>query len=93
MLFGNEEPKIFCQMESIQPFGGDAEDFCTVTLYDKNSPVIEVLISSYLAYPLGDQYNISGTYGGLSGNARELKWKYFDPEKAPKQKMWKPWSV
>lgn len=37
-------------------------------------------------------YNICGAHGGLTGGATGLKWRYFDPTKAPKQKMWK-WSV
>lgn len=92
MLFGKEQPKVFCRMRSIQPFGGDAEDFCAVTLYGDNAPVIEILLSSYLAYPMGEMYNISGTYGGMAGGPAGLQWKYFDPKKAPKQKMWKGWS-
>jgi predicted dehydrogenase len=93
ILFGDKQPKVFCRMKSIQPFGGDAEDFCSVTLYgDASDPVIEVLLSSYLAYPLGDMYNISGTLGGLAGGPDGLRWKYFDPEKAPKQKLWPKWS-
>lgn len=93
MLFGDKQPKVFCKMKSIQPFGGDAEDFCAVTLHgDANDPVIEVLLSSYLAYPLGKMYNISGTLGGMEGGPEELTWKYFDPKKAPKQKLWPKWS-
>ena len=92
LLFGKSTPKVFCRMRSIQPFGGDAEDFCTVTLYGKNAPVIEVLVSSYLAYPAGDPYIVCGTYGGLSGGVAGLRWKTFDPSKAPKQVLWKPWS-
>lgn len=92
VLFGPRPPKVFCRMTSIQPFGGDAEDFCAVTLYDRGAPMIEVLISSYLAYPSADNIGVSGVYGGLTGNLAELRWKYFDPKKAPKQKMWRPWS-
>ncbi len=92
LLFGKSTPKVFCRMRSIQPFGGDAEDFCTVTLYGKNAPVIEVLVSSYLAYPAGDPYIVCGTYGGLSGGVAGLKWRTFDPSKAPKQVLWKRWS-
>lgn len=92
MLFGNEMPKVFAVLKSVQPFGGDAEDFAMVTLHGKRAPVIEILLSSYLAYPLGDQYNISGKYGGLTGGQKGLKWRYFDPAKAPVQTFWKPWS-
>mgnify|MGYP003296460698 CR=1 FL=1 len=30
--------------------------------------------------------------GGMTGGPNGLKWKYFDPAKAPKQEFWKPWS-
>jgi len=92
LFFPKKKPKVFCRMRSIQPFGGDAEDFCALTLFRKKSPVVEVLLSSYLAYPQGEQYNISGTLGGLTGGPGGLKWKYFDPAVAPKQEFWRPWS-
>lgn len=93
VLLGGKKPKVCCQMRAIQPFGGDAEDYCNVVLYGKNLPTIEVVVSSYVAYPMGDQLNVQGVYGGLAGNANSLRWRYFDPEKAPKQKLWKPWSL
>lgn len=92
-LFGERSPQVFCQLKSIQPFGGDADDFALVTLYGENTPVIEVLVSSYLAYAEGEQYNISGTYGGLTGGPKGLRWRYFDPAQAPKHDFWKPWSL
>lgn len=92
MLFGEESPEVFCKMRSIQPFGGDAEDFCALTMHGKG-PMIEILLSNYMAYPMGEMYNISGTCGGLTGGPSGLKWKYFNPEHAPKQQMWEPWSL
>ena len=93
MLFGEREtPRVFARMACNNAFGGDADDFTLVTLYGSQSPTIEVVISSYQAYPQGEQYNVSGTLGGMSGGQSGLKWKSFDPKKAPKQKMWKPWS-
>ena len=95
VLFGlRRTPRVFCRMDCNNPFGADAEDHCTVTLYDpgRKAPQIDIIISAYMAYPQGETYNIGGTYGGLTGGATELKWRYFDPQKAPKQKMWK-WSV
>jgi len=92
MLFGNREPRVFCQMRSIQPFGGDADDLCAVTLYGQGAPLVEVLISSYLVYPLGDMYNVSGTHGGLAGGPDGLRWRYFDPATAPDHALWQPWS-
>lgn len=93
MLFGKKQPKIFCKMKSLQQFGGDAENYCAVTLYGgHDDPIIEVILNSFMAYPQGEMYNVSGTLGGLTGGMNELKWKYFDPKKAPKQKLWKNWS-
>jgi hypothetical protein len=37
-------------------------------------------------------YSVSGTRGGLCGGSDELRWKYYDPQKAPKQKFWNTWS-
>jgi predicted dehydrogenase len=93
MLFGEAEtPKVFCRMKSEEGSLGDAEDFCLVTLYGKKSPVVEVLISSYQAYPQGDMYTVNGTHGGLAGGPGGLRWRCFDPKKAPRQKLMKGWS-
>ncbi len=94
MLFGErEEPHVFCRMKCNNKLGGDAEDFCSLTLYGEKSPQVDILLSSYQAYPQGDFYSISGTLGGLSGGHESFKWKYYDPKKAPKQKFWNTWSV
>ncbi|MFO7535424.1 MAG: Gfo/Idh/MocA family oxidoreductase [Kiritimatiellia bacterium] len=95
VLFGDKcKPHVFCRMDSNNPFGADAEDHCTVTLYDpgRQAPQIDIFIGAYMAYPQGERYNIGGTFGGLSGNETQLKWRYFDPAKAPAQAMWN-WSV
>ncbi len=92
LLLGGKKPKVFCRQACNNPFDGDADDFCALTLYGNDLPTIEILISSYCAYDMGPRYTVNGQYGSLSGNEFELKWKYFDPKKAPKQKMWSPWS-
>ncbi len=94
-LFGwRRTPKVFCRMDCNNPFEGDANDHCTVTLYDPRrvAPQIDIIISSYVAYSQGDTYNICGTYGGMTGGSSKLTWRYFDAEKATQHKMWK-WSV
>ncbi|MEW6753647.1 MAG: Gfo/Idh/MocA family oxidoreductase [Candidatus Latescibacterota bacterium] len=94
-IFGfDRTPKVFCRMDCNNPFGADAEDHCTVTLYDprRRAPQIDIVISAYLAYPQGELYSIAGTCGGLSGGADRLTWRYFDPAQAPRQKVWR-WSV
>ena len=93
MLFPfNVKPKVFCRMECKNRMGGDANDFCALTIYGHNAPTMEINISQYQAYP-EQRYSISGTLGGLTGNEMELHWKYYDPQKAPNQKLWTKWSV
>jgi len=92
MLFGEKMPKVFCRMASGSGSTGDADDFCAVTLYGKDAPVVEVLVSSYQAYPQGDMYSVSGTLGGLAGGRAGLRWRTFDPKKAPKLRLLKGWS-
>lgn len=93
VLFGDGEPEVFARMHSHHwGIGGDAENYVSVTLYGPGKPNIEVVISSLQAYPQGEMYNISGTLGGLTGGPNGLKWKYFRPEDAPVQTLWKPWS-
>eukprot|EP01044_Picomonas_judraskeda_P003982 COSAG03_NODE_341_length_8828_cov_77.724940_6_plen_268_part_00 len=36
----------------------------------------------------GDTYVVSGTTGHLRASARKVTWRYFDPAKAEKHKMW-----
>jgi predicted dehydrogenase len=92
-LFGDrEEPRVFCRMECRNELGGDADDFCALTLHGRRSPTIEILLSAYLAYPQGEMYHVSGTRGGLTGGARQLRWRYYDVRKAPKQTIWPRWS-
>jgi predicted dehydrogenase len=93
ILFGTREtPRVFCRMACNNAFGGDANDFCNVILYGRRSPTIEILLSSYQAYPQGEMYHVSGTFGGLAGGPRGIQWKYFDPAKAPVQSLWHKWS-
>lgn len=91
VLFGDAMPNVFARLVSDNPFG-DAENFASVTLWGENAPTIEVVVSSFMAYPQGDMYNIQGAFGGLSGSLAELKWKYFDPATAPVQKTRGTWS-
>ena len=92
MLFGPRTPKVFARMASGVGSLGDADDFASVTLYGPGSPVIDVLISSYMAYPPEDRYVISGERGGLAGGPNALRWRYYDPAKAPRQKLMAGWS-
>lgn len=91
VLFGESMPNVFARLVCDNPFG-DAENFATVTLWGKQAPTIEVLISSFLAYKQGEMYNFSCTHGGIEGNFNELRWRYFDPSVAQKQSTTGTWS-
>lgn len=85
-LFGTDVmPEVTCAMDNANSFG-DAEDYVKIILQGDKRPVIDIEISSCKAYS-EDMYNVQGTLGGLSGSAKQLNWKYFDPEKAPEQKL------
>ncbi len=94
LMFLDEKikPEVFCNMKCNNKLGGDAEDFCALTLHGKNSPHIEILLTSYLAYPQGPMYSISGTCGGLTGGAESLQWKYYNPKKTKTPAFWRTWS-
>ena len=86
-------PKVFCRMGCHNELGGDANDFCALTLYAPDCPTVEIHLSHYLAYPQGDMYTVNGTRGGLTGDWSKLRWKYFNWRRAPKQPIWRPWSL
>ncbi|MDD5704975.1 MAG: Gfo/Idh/MocA family oxidoreductase [Kiritimatiellae bacterium] len=92
VLFGESMPNVFARLVSENPYG-DAENFASVTLWGKGAPTIEVVISSFMAYPQGDTYNIGGTMGGLTGGATELRWRHYVPATAPAHSMSQGWSV
>lgn len=92
IIGGKAVPEVFCRMRFKNKLGGDAEDLCALTLNVRNGPIVEIHLTGYQAYPPADMYTVSGTLGSLAGGAHALRWKYYDPKKAPKQKMWK-WSV
>ncbi|MBE6403473.1 MAG: Gfo/Idh/MocA family oxidoreductase [Lentisphaeria bacterium] len=93
VLFGEEYPTVNAVFASEHwDLGGDAENMALVRLTGPNNPTIDIDISSLQAYKIGNMYNISGTYGGLIADANKIQWKYFNPEEAPKQEFWKPWS-
>ncbi len=92
VLFGEEYPEVSCKMYANHPSGGDAENFCTLMLTGQEKPTIEIVLNSFQVYPQGEMYNISGTFGGLTGGPKELKWKYFNPAEAPPPELWRSWS-
>lgn len=89
----DKTPQVFCRMTCHHELGGDADDFCSLTLHGKGVPTVDILLTSCLAYAPRHVYTISGTRGTLVANHDEVLWKYFDAAQAPRQKFWKKWSV
>jgi len=92
MLFGPRKPRVFCRMASQVGSSGDADDFCVLTLHGPGSPVVEVEVSSYRAFPAAHSYVINGQFGSLVHEGDRLRWKFYDPAAAPKQRLMPGWS-
>jgi scyllo-inositol 2-dehydrogenase (NADP+) len=84
-LFGEGMPEVKCVMDRANTWG-NAEDHVKVLLTGKNRPTIDLEISSCAAYS-PYTYVVYGTRGGMIATQREASWRYFNPKKAPKQKL------
>ena len=85
-LFGSDVmPEVFCVMDTVNTYG-DAEDFVKVVLRGEGRPMIDLEISSCDAYPRYS-YHVQGQYGGLIGDRDHIEWRYYDPSKAPDQRL------
>ncbi|NLW51238.1 MAG: Gfo/Idh/MocA family oxidoreductase [Candidatus Brocadiaceae bacterium] len=85
-LYGKGMPEVKCAMDRANPFG-DADDHVKVLLTGRNRPTIDLEISHCAAYPSPFLYKVYGTLGGLVATRGEAKWRYYRPEKAPKQAL------
>jgi predicted dehydrogenase len=87
MLFdpSGEMPEVWCRMDRATTFG-DAEDHVKLMLTGPNRPMIDLEVSSCCAYPLYSM-QVYGTCGGLTALGGEVKWRWFDPRRAPKQEL------
>jgi len=91
VLFGDDTPNVFARLVSENPYG-DSDNFSTVTLYGENKPTIEVVTSSFQAYPQGEMFNFGGTLGGITGTPDKITWKYYLEESAKELKQKGTWS-
>ncbi|MGN0867157.1 MAG: Gfo/Idh/MocA family protein [Oligosphaeraceae bacterium] len=85
-LLGNVMPeKIVCYMDRANTYG-DAEDHVKLLMSAAGHPVVDMEVSSCSLFnPY--VYQVYGTCGSLIGDHDKLKWKYFDPQEAPSQKL------
>jgi predicted dehydrogenase len=91
ILFGEREPRVFSKLVCENDFG-DADNFAAVSLHGEGSPLVEIVVSSFQAYPAGEMWNLACANGGLTGGPTGLKWRYFDPATAPAQRPMEGWS-
>ncbi|MBP6965593.1 MAG: Gfo/Idh/MocA family oxidoreductase [Armatimonadetes bacterium] len=85
-LFGFDiMPEVKCVMDRVNTFG-NAEDHVKILLSGKGRPTIDLEISSCAPYSTF-MYQIYAQYGGLTGTANHLEWKWYKPEEAPEQHL------
>ncbi|MBI3946590.1 MAG: Gfo/Idh/MocA family oxidoreductase [Armatimonadetes bacterium] len=84
-LFGEGMPEVFCRMDRANTWG-NAEDHVKIVLSGTGHPIIDMEVSSCLAYPCFS-YNVYATRGGLKGSQTAMEWKHFIPEEAPEQRL------
>ena len=81
LLFGPQEPELFCHLDWTLTLG-DAEDHVKIVLKADGAPTMDIEASSCAAFP-SETWNIMGTQGGLAGSINELRWQWVDPAQLP----------
>jgi len=84
-LFGPEKPVVACHIDRFISVG-DADDHVKILMRGKNSPTIDLEVSSVDG--VGDmRWKIQGTQGALSGTSEKLSWKYYNPADLPEREV------
>ena len=65
---------------------GDADDHAKLVMRAPDAPVVEVEVMSDVAYPR-PLWLVTGTKGGLTGTASELRWKWILEDRLPERKL------
>ncbi|NLG25415.1 MAG: Gfo/Idh/MocA family oxidoreductase [Clostridiales bacterium] len=81
----DEMPSVFCRMDRVNTFG-DAEDFVKLILTAPGRPLVEVEVSGcdgYVPYT----FHIQGSCGSLIADSVAIRWKCFQPDEAPPQRL------
>lgn len=80
-LFGPAEPEVFVHLDKALTLG-DADDHVKLVFKADGAPTVDIEISACDAFP-NEMWHILGTRGGLKGDSRSLRWKFFDPADLP----------
>jgi predicted dehydrogenase len=81
----NENPNVLCKMDRVNT-AGDAEDYVKLILTAPGKPVVDLEVSSCDAYPLV-YYKVQADSGGLTGNMKEIKWRWFLKDENPMKEL------
>lgn len=80
-----EDVTVFSKLACVNTWG-DAEDYAKIVMTVPGKPLVDVEISSCAAF-CPYTYNIQCKNGCLVATTNEITVKWFDPEKAPEQKL------
>lgn len=80
-ILGGPVDRFFADMQQTVS-AGDAEDHFKITMKGESDVVVDVEVSSCVAYP-GPEYLVVGKYGSLQGSTRRFEYKYYDPKAVP----------
>lgn len=80
-LLDGKVEQLFADMQHTVS-AGDAEDHVKVTMKSPEGLVVDVEVSSCVAYP-GPEWLVVGKYGALEGSTKRIRYKYYDPSKVP----------
>lgn len=80
-----DDVSVFSRLDRVNTFG-DAEDYAKIVLTAPGKPLVDVEISSCNAYA-PYTYVIHAKNGSLRCTQSLIEYKYFDPAKAPEQKL------
>lgn len=81
LLDFDEDIRVMSRMESVN-VAGDAEDYTKIMLNCPGKPLIDVEINSLDSY-IPYVFRVSAANGCLTGTHKEIKYKYYAPEKHP----------
>jgi len=77
------DPEIWVDMRNVLA-SGDAEDHIKLTLRAPSGPVVDIELSSAIAFGQ-DRWLVAGKSGALRGSTSELEWKWVDWSQMPQR--------
>lgn len=79
----SETPEVWADMRNVLS-SGDADDHVKIVLRASNGPVIDIEVSSAIAYGQ-ERWLVAGKNGSLRGSTQRLEWKWVDWNAMPER--------